>query len=330
MKMTPQTRPLKAEELIRIRYGSEWFENVSNEDAARFHKRNVRRLKEAQAWHDEKDRVLHILAVYGSGRSSFRSCAHELSNSQLLLRGALEPYRDSKEYQVEEVALREYNVEPCNKCVATCSALCNMPCSCFPLDQMQDLYPLVLKCDVMLLATGVYMGMPSGRLANFLQRLISLDGGFFLDEDQWPENGKDQDFRDRALKLSIDLSEAGKLPYDARMWGRVAAHFITSKDEKNDIETAAINYEEKLSFIELVAHALRTACADFGFFHADPWYVGAWSKHNEEYAFDKRWFASHPEFRKKAGAVVRAAVALGEKHRKNPPPFDGGGRENRT
>jgi hypothetical protein len=115
------------------------------------------------------------------------------------------------------------------------------------------------------------------------------------------------------------------------MWGRTAAYFITSKDEKNDGETAARNFEQPLSYIELVAHTLRDGNADYGFFH-DPkcWYVGAWADPDEELCFDKRYFSSNPKFVKEAHAVAKAAIDLALKLRKEPIPFDGGARKNRT
>jgi multimeric flavodoxin WrbA len=194
---------------------------------------------------------------------------------------------------------------------------------------MQELYPLVLKCDVMLCSTGVNQSAMSTRLKTFLDRLISLDGGFFVGPSQYESKG--EDWRDKCLALAVKLSKAGKLQYDARMWGRTAAYFITSKDEKNDGETAARNFKQPLSYIELVAHTLRDGNADYGFFH-DPhhWYVGAWADPDEELCFDKRYFSSNPKFVEEAHVVAKAAIDLALKLRKEPIPFDGGARKNRT
>jgi len=194
---------------------------------------------------------------------------------------------------------------------------------------MQALYPLVLKCDVMMCSTGVNQSAMSSRLKTFLDRLISLDGGFFVGPDQYESKG--EDWRDKCLALAVKLSNSGRLHYDARMWGRTAAYFITIKDEKNDAETAARNFQEPLSYIELVAHSLRDGNADYGFFH-DPhhWYVGAWADPDEELCYDKRYFSSNPKFVKKAHIVAKAAIDLALKLRKEPIPFDGGARKNRT
>jgi multimeric flavodoxin WrbA len=56
---------------------------------------------------------------------------------------------------------------------------------------MQELYPLVLKCDVMLCSTGVNQSAMSTRLKTFLDRLISLDGGFFVGPNQYESKGED-------------------------------------------------------------------------------------------------------------------------------------------
>jgi hypothetical protein len=67
------------------------------------------------------------------------------------------------------------------------------------------------------------------------------------------------------------------------MWGRVAAYFITSKDEKNSVRTVVRNFKTPLSYIELVTQSLRDGNADYGFFHAPRhWYAGAWVDPDEE------------------------------------------------
>lgn len=110
---------------------------------------------------------------------------------------------------------------------------------------MQELYPLVLKCDVMLCSTGVNQSAMSTRLKTFLDRLISLDGGFFVGADQYEQKGPE--WRDKCIALAARLSSTGQLHYDARMWGRVAAYFITSKDEKNSVRTVVRNFKTPLS-----------------------------------------------------------------------------------
>ena len=315
-------------EFVQIRYNTEWYLELEVEDARKQHAKNIKACVEADEYHKKPDRPLVILAVYGSGRSSFASCANELSNSQVLLMSALEPFRGQPDkYEIIDIALREYNNEPCNNCYAAASALCGFPCNCFPFDPMQELYPLVLKCDVMLCSTGVNQSAMSSRLKIFLDRLISLDGGFYVSAEQFAS--KDSEWRDRCIATSVNLSKQGQLPYDARMWGRTAAYFISSKDEKNTMETVVRDYKEitDLSYIQKVADSLREGNADYGFFHdKEHWYAGVWADPNEEMCFDKQYASAHPEFTENAKLVAAAAISLAEKLRLNPIPFDGGAR----
>src|ERR1019366_1391674 len=216
-------------DFVEIKYG-QWWEQVSQKATKTKHARNIRDCLGAVDYHNQKKRPLNVLLIHGSGRSSFSSAAQDPSNSQLLLRSAVEPFRGNPAYEITEIALREYNVEPCEGCYSTSSALCGFPCNCFPWDPMQELYPLVLKCDVMLCSTGVNQSAMSTRLKTFLDRLISLDGGFFVGADQYEQKGPE--WRDKCIALGARLSSTGQLHYDARMWGRVAAYFITSKDEE--------------------------------------------------------------------------------------------------
>ena len=72
---------MTVKEYKKIAYG-EWFDYVDPADAKRAHARNVQRCHAAIKKHKAKDRKLNILLVHGSGRSSFKSLAHEFSNSQ--------------------------------------------------------------------------------------------------------------------------------------------------------------------------------------------------------------------------------------------------------
>ena len=316
---------MKVKEYKKIAYG-EWFDFVDGADAKRAHARNVERCHAAIKQHQVKNRKLNILVVHGSGRSSFMSSANELSNSQLLLKSALQQFEHDQKYEITEVRLRDYNISPCNGCYSTTSSLCGFPCNCFPLDPMQELYPLVLRCDVMFCSTGVNQSAMSSRLKLFVDRLISPDGGFYVAPAQFKK--KDADWRDRCLALSAKLGK--DMPYDPRMWGRVAAYFISSKDQNNELKTIAKPKGSPLSYIEAVAWSLWDGFSDYGFFHADPWYAGAAANPDEDMAFDKARYEQSTKVKKQAARVAASAVALAIKYRKHPPAFDGGARRNRT
>src|ERR1035438_843559 len=82
---------MTVKEYKKIAYG-EWFDYVDPADAKRAHARNVQRCHAAIKKHEAKDRKLNILLVHGSGRSSFKSLAHEFSNSQFLLKSAVRQF----------------------------------------------------------------------------------------------------------------------------------------------------------------------------------------------------------------------------------------------
>jgi multimeric flavodoxin WrbA len=231
---------VQPKDIVRLKYG-EWWDRISEKASKKRHARNVRVCLDAVDYHNRENRPLDILLIHGSSRSSFKSSAKELSNSELLLRSAVEPWRENRAFKITEIALREYNVEPCEGCYSTSSALCGFPCNCFPWDPMQELYPLVLRCDVMLCSTGVNQSAMSTRLKTFLDRLISLDGVFL----SLPINTNRKGGVARQMSRSCSQTfNSGRLPYDARMWGRTAAYFITSKDEKNKEQTAARKFKQ--------------------------------------------------------------------------------------
>src|ERR1022692_4857555 len=71
----------------------------------RAHARNVQRCYAAIKKHEAKDRKLDILLVHGSGRSSFKSLAHEFSNSQFLLKSAVRQFEGDEKYEITRITL---------------------------------------------------------------------------------------------------------------------------------------------------------------------------------------------------------------------------------
>jgi hypothetical protein len=51
---------------------------------------------------------------------------------------------------------------------------------------------------------------------------------------------------------------------------RVAAYFVASKDQNNELKTIAKPKASPLSYIESVAWSLWDGFSDYGLFHADP------------------------------------------------------------
>ena len=296
-----------AEYYRRLKYAN-WSNYVSIEGAKAVHKQNIQKCEQAVEEHFSNTNI-KILAVHGSSRSG-ASCAHERSNSQLLLKKGLEAA--SGDVEIEEVNLKDYDIEPCNNCYSTASALCNFPCTCFPLDPMQELYPKVLWCDILLLSTGVNQSSMSSRLKLFCDRLISLDGGYFIDEDQFV--WKDSDFREKMIATSLKQT----VQYDQRMQNRVAAFFISSKDEKD--QKGDDEYGRPLrSYVENVAWSLYQGFYDYGMRFADPWYASFVANPEEELSIDKKRLSEDNDSHKKAQQVVREAVKKAKVIKKVPP-----------
>jgi multimeric flavodoxin WrbA len=250
--------------------------------------------------YQRKDRPLNILVVHGSARNTTKSAALEESNSKLLLRTGLQIIKDEPDIKIEEVELRNYFIEPCNSCLSTCSGLCGTPCNCFVMDGMQDLYPMVLRADVMLFSTPVNQSMISTRLKAFVDRLISLDGGLFVAPDQYAP--KDENWKRKCMALAA----SGKIAYNPRMAGKVCAYFITSKDAKNPLNLGG-EYES------LVPPSLWSCFQDYGCLHAEPWYVIGATNPEEDYQFDKANLSENTKAHRRAQKVVLAAIELGKK-----------------
>lgn len=305
---------------------TDWWDGVVDEESAKEqHRKNIEKIRQVLQWRTDKDRPLSILVLHGSGRHPVMSCAHEMSNSQLLLSRGLSLARKefSGEVEVDEFILRELFLEPCNNCVSTTSALCNFPCSCFPGDDISTrIYPAIIKADVILLSTGVNQSMISSRLKIVIDRLIAVDGGYFIEELPM----KDSIWRAKMIQHSLD-----EPVYDQRMFGKVASYFVTSKDLKNTKETGVPTDKKWYKgYDELVIGSLYSNGIDYGWFHADPFYVIAGADPDVEYGYDKSEY-NNEQLHEESKEVVLAALHLAERHRNEPPIFDGkGGRINRT
>jgi len=329
MKKPIWTPDLTKEKYNRINNG-EWFEFVDFKEAKKQHAINIKNCQKAVDEYNEKDRPLRILAVHGSGRSTNDSCAYEVSNSKLFLQNSLKIVEKiDPKIEIEEISLREYNIEPCNNCLATTSSLCGFPCNCFPLDQMQEIYPKVLRSDIIFCSTGVNQSTMSTRLKAFCDRLISLDGGYFVSEEQFAP--KDGIWKDKMLGLTA----SGVSAYDQRLYGRVGGYFITSKDEKNTHSTVnTLHFVEAnkkanlplsplldIGFCELTAHVLRDGMDAYGFFHAPNYYACVATNPDVDYMYDKDYLNNDKEALEKGQSVVEDAIKLAKELKQNLPPF---------
>lgn len=403
-------------EILKAKYDSEWWEYPELMDQApNFHNQNLLNCNQALEYYQKKDRPITILVVHGSGRSSHKSCAHERSNSQLLLEYGLSELENEFSQglvDIDIVNLRDYSIEPCNacfldpqirvltkngwlqlidiernnfvlshrklyrkvtscprpiygndivilkyknlkrqektinvtsdhkfligdkwveakdlkvgdklstidaklsyeitflsiellsspiktycltvehdhsfviqdniishNCVSTASALCGYPCNCFPLpsEGMQQLYPKVLRSDVLLISTPVNQSMISTRLKAFLDRLISLDGGFLIDKDQY--RPKDSLWRSKMIELSLNHP----IEYSQRLYNKSAAYFLSGKDINNP-------FNKKSDYIFHITKSLWSNFDDYGIQHPEKYFVVFSGKWDEDYSLDK-------------------------------------------
>ncbi len=183
---------------------------------------------------------------------------------------------------------------------------------------MQRLYPKVLQCDVMFCSTGVNQSTMSSRLKLFTDRLISMDGGVFIDAKQF--GPKDGDYKSRMQAIAAE----GRLAYDQRLHGRIGAYFISSKDNDNTHEVnnhLPVEKFEDVKFGELTAYVLKDNFESYGFYHAPNYYAVAASDPDVDYMFDKEHLMNNTKALEWGRQVVADAINLALKFKHQPPVF---------
>ncbi len=94
----------------------------------------------------------------------------EGGNTEVFLRRALDAAQAEAGVKTTLVALAKKRIEGCKHC-NWCMSKQTPEDFCAQEDYMAEIYPLVLRAEVLLLATPVYIGRLSGYLANFMDRL---------------------------------------------------------------------------------------------------------------------------------------------------------------
>ena len=76
------------------------------------------------------------------------------------------------------------NIHPCKTCFSTAAPLCHWPCSCYPnyslgqtQDWMNDIYPMWVRADGVLIITPVNWYQVSSPLKLMMDRMVCADGG---------------------------------------------------------------------------------------------------------------------------------------------------------
>ena len=100
------------------------------------------------------------------------------ANTDILLETALKAAEETEGIKTEIVYLRDYEIHPCVSCFACCSEVAqknNAERACLMFrDGMEQLYPKLLACDGLIVATPVYFGSLSGQAKCFIDRTEGL------------------------------------------------------------------------------------------------------------------------------------------------------------
>jgi multimeric flavodoxin WrbA len=154
----------------------------------------------AQLEHRERDRPARLLLVNGAARSE-HTCPGEMSKSYRLMTLARNALEAQAACEIEILDLSrlasEYGrkIHPCKTCFSTAAPLCHWPCSCYPnyslgqtQDWMNEIYPMWVAADGILLITPVNWYHTSSPLKLMMDRLVCADGG---SPDPTRTHGKD-------------------------------------------------------------------------------------------------------------------------------------------
>lgn len=108
-----------------------------------------------------------ILGISGSPRKG--------ANTDYLLEVALKS-AEEEGCRTEAIFLRDYEIHPCNGCMACCNAAVNeggLPCRSFK-DGMESIYPKLKECEGLIVATPVYFGSMTSQVKAFMDRTEGL------------------------------------------------------------------------------------------------------------------------------------------------------------
>lgn len=100
------------------------------------------------------------------------------ANTDILLEKALNAAEEYDQIKTEALYLRDYEINPCNSCVACCAEAAeknggDKACLSFS-DGMDEIYPKLLECDGLILAAPVYFGSLDAKMKAFMDRTEGL------------------------------------------------------------------------------------------------------------------------------------------------------------
>ncbi len=100
------------------------------------------------------------------------------ANTDILLNHAVEAIEEYDFVKTETVNLRDYEIAPCNSCVACCTEAAaknggERACLSFR-DGMDEIYPKLMECKGLILASPVYFGSVNAQMKAFMDRTEGL------------------------------------------------------------------------------------------------------------------------------------------------------------
>jgi len=209
-----------------------WFEVMPQKAVDAQFAKNYNRMMRAQAKAKDPNRPTNILIITCSGRNNKLSCAHMESRSHKILTGVKRKFEE-KGANARLIDLWDLNIEHCNGCYGSHQAWCHWPCSCWPMDDMYDVYEAFLLADGVVIGSPVNEASAASRLYQMWHRMISMDGGLeFAPPKGWQKSAEE-------LKRFKEFY-GDELPYIQR-WGNkpfgvvVMGHEIGSQTAASQI-----------------------------------------------------------------------------------------------
>jgi hypothetical protein len=313
--------------------GVEWFREVIpfEKGTSESHRRTVEKLRDIEWWRKQPDRPVAVCVLH---------CSHaRRSSSERLLEAGIDaalPQFD-RPVEIERFKLMEHahDLHFCSACLSYASALCHFPCDCWPDDIIsREILPAIMKADVLLWSLPVYEAGNPSMACVLIERMISLDGGYFIEEASRDKFDEYMEPRPALLEQMIAISR-DEMVYDQRLWGKVAAFVETSKDYDfpEDAIQVPRTYGEftAMGYRETTIGRLRLSSSDRGFLFRDPYYVMAPAFAHEDYCNDGKHYLNPANANVLAAEhTVLDVLRYAEQERKNPTPFPGDSRRMRT
>lgn len=153
-----------------------WFELMDQEVVDAKFADNFKRILRAVDKAGDPERPTNILLISSSGRNTKLSCAHETARSTKVLASI----KKRLKVNARSLNLWDKNIEHCNGCYGSHQSWCHWPCTCWPFDDMIDMYEAFLLADGVVIATPVNEAGAASRFTQMWHRLISMDGGVLL------------------------------------------------------------------------------------------------------------------------------------------------------